>query len=127
MPPTRANGKICYVQIPTDAIAQSAEFYKRVFGWNVRKRNDGSTAFDDGVGEVSGEWVLKQQPAPAGLIVYIMVDSVESDDKARGGEWRRDRASYWRGRTRDHRALPRSGRQHARAISGTGVEPGFAL
>jgi len=29
------------------------------------------------VGEVSGEWVPKRKPAPAGLFVYIMVDSVE--------------------------------------------------
>ena len=76
MPPTRANGKVCYIQIPTDDIARSAEFYKRVLGWNVRKRNDGSIAFDDGVGEVSGEWVLRRKPAPAGLFVYIMVDSI---------------------------------------------------
>lgn len=53
MPPTLGNGKICYVQIPTTDIEKSAEFYKRVFGWNVRQRGDGSTAFDDGVGEVS--------------------------------------------------------------------------
>jgi len=89
MPPTRANGKVCYIQIPTDEIARSAEFYKRVFGWNVRKRSDGSTAFDDGAGEVSGEWVLKRKPAPAGLFVYIMVDSVEATMKLvveNGGE-----------------------------------------
>jgi uncharacterized protein len=89
MPSTHANGKICYLQIPTDDIARSAEFYKRVFGWNVRKRNDGSTAFDDGMGEVSGEWVLKRKPEPAGLFVYIMVDSVEGTMKLvveNGGE-----------------------------------------
>jgi predicted enzyme related to lactoylglutathione lyase len=49
MPPTLRNGKICYIQIPTTDIARSADFYKRVFGWNVRIRVDGSLAFDDGV------------------------------------------------------------------------------
>ena len=58
MPPTLANGKICYVEIPAGEIARSAEFYKRVFGWAIRKRGDGSTAFDDTTGEVSGTWVL---------------------------------------------------------------------
>ena len=58
MPPTLANGKICYVEMPTMDIARSAEFYKRIFGWNIRKRGDGSTSFDDTVGEVSGTWVL---------------------------------------------------------------------
>jgi uncharacterized protein len=77
MPPTRGNGKICYIQIPATDIARSADFYKRVFGWKIRERGDGATAFDDGVGEVSGEWVLGRPPAAEpGLLVYIMVDSV---------------------------------------------------
>ena len=58
MPPTMAGGKICYIEMPATDIARSAEFYKSVFGWNIRKRGDGATAFDDGVGEVSGAWVL---------------------------------------------------------------------
>jgi predicted enzyme related to lactoylglutathione lyase len=77
MPPTFANGKICYIQIPASDIARSSEFYERAFGWNIRRRTDGTIAFDDGVGEVSGTWVLGRQPAAApGLLVYIMVDSV---------------------------------------------------
>jgi len=77
MPPTLGNGKICYLQIPTTDIARSADFYKRVFGWNIRQRGDGSIAFDDGVGEVSGEWVLGRAPgAEPGVLIYIMVDSV---------------------------------------------------
>jgi hypothetical protein len=77
MPPTFANGKICYLEIPATDIARSADFYKRVFGWSIRKRGDGSTAFDDTVGEVSGSWVLGRPPAATpGLLLYIMVDSV---------------------------------------------------
>jgi uncharacterized protein len=76
MPPTLANGKICYVEIPATDIARSAAFYKQVFGWNIRQRGDGATAFDDGVGEVSGAWVLGRPPQSPGLVVYVMVDSV---------------------------------------------------
>ncbi len=77
MPPTFGNGKICYLEIPATDIARSADFYKRVFGWNLRKRGDGATAFDDAVGEVSGTWVLGRPPASQpGLLFYIMVDSV---------------------------------------------------
>jgi predicted enzyme related to lactoylglutathione lyase len=77
MPPTLANGKICYIEMPAIDIARSAEFYGRVFGWHTRQRGDGSTAFDDGAGEVSGTWVLGRPPAAApGLLVYVMVDSV---------------------------------------------------
>jgi len=75
--PTIGNGKICYVEIPAVDIETSADFYKKVFGWNIRKRGDGATAFDDGVGEVSGAWVLNRSSSPEpGLLIYIMVDSV---------------------------------------------------
>jgi predicted enzyme related to lactoylglutathione lyase len=90
MPPTIANGKICYLEMPATDIARSAEFYKGVFGWNIRKRGDGSTAFDDTTGEVSGTWVLGRPPAAKpGLLFYIMVDSVAATVDAlvaHGGE-----------------------------------------
>jgi predicted enzyme related to lactoylglutathione lyase len=77
MPPTLVNGKICYIEMPATDIARSAEFYKGVFGWTMRKRGDGSTAFDDTTSEVSGTWVLGRPPAAKpGLLFYIMVDSV---------------------------------------------------
>ena len=77
MPPTLTNGKICYVEIPAIDVRHSAEFYEKVFGWRIRQRGDGSTAFDDTTGEVSGTWVLGRPPAGSpGLLIYIMVDSV---------------------------------------------------
>jgi len=70
---TLRTGKICYLEIPTGDISRSAEFYRRSFGWQIRQRDDGSTAFDDTVNEVSGTWVLDRAPAAApGLVVYIM-------------------------------------------------------
>jgi predicted enzyme related to lactoylglutathione lyase len=90
MPPTYGNGKICYIEMPATDIARSSEFYKQVFGWNLRKRGDGAIAFDDGVGQVSGTWVLGRPAAERpGLLFYIMVDSVEKSVeavKAAGGE-----------------------------------------
>ena len=90
MPPTRANGKSCYIEMPAKDIARSAEFYRRVFGWNIRRRGDGSTAFDATTGEVRGTWLLVRPPAAApGFLIYIMVDSVEETVKtiaANGGE-----------------------------------------
>ncbi len=86
MPPTMGNGKICYVELPATNIEKSAEFYQRVFGWELRTRGDGQTAFDDGVGQVSGTWVLNRPPSTLpGLLVYIMVDNAEETIKA-GGE-----------------------------------------
>jgi uncharacterized protein len=77
MPPTLSSGKICYVEIPATDVARSIAFYQAVFGWNVRHRGDGSAAFDDGAGEVSGTWVTGRPASrDAGLLLYIMVDSV---------------------------------------------------
>jgi hypothetical protein len=88
--PTVGHGKICYIEIPAVDIARSAAFYSTVFCWSVRKRGDGSTAFDDGVGEVSGTWVTDRKPSTEiGLLVHIMVDdAVATLDKivANGGK-----------------------------------------
>jgi predicted enzyme related to lactoylglutathione lyase len=63
--------------MPAIDINASASFYKEVFGWQIRQRGDGSIAFDDAVGEVSGTWVLGRTAATEpGLLIYIMVDSV---------------------------------------------------
>jgi len=84
------NGKICYIEIPATDIATSSTFYEKVFGWSLRKRGDGAIAFDDGVGQVSGTWVLNRPPmSQVGLMVYVMVDSVEETVKsvtANGGK-----------------------------------------
>ena len=75
--PKQTNGKICYLEIPARDIQASADFYAKVFGWRLRKRGDGATAFDDVTGEGSGTWVAGRPPSSeAGLLVYIMVDSV---------------------------------------------------
>ena len=90
MPPTSGNGKICYLEIPATDVRRSSEFYRGVFGWNIRRRGDGHLAFDDAVGEVSGSWVTGRPASPQpGLLVYIMVDSVAATVKAvvaSGGE-----------------------------------------
>ena len=75
--PTNVNGKVCYIEMPATDIQRSADFYERVFGWRIRNRGDGSIAFDDTTGEVSGTWVLGRAAASQpGLLIYIMVDSV---------------------------------------------------
>jgi uncharacterized protein len=84
------NGKICYIDIPATDIARSADFYRNVFGWKIRQRGDGSTAFDDGVNQVSGTWSVGRPPASQpGLLVYVMVGSVAATMDAvvaNGGE-----------------------------------------
>jgi predicted enzyme related to lactoylglutathione lyase len=90
MSPTPANGKVCYIEMPAVDIQGSADFYAKVFGWRIRRRGDGATAFDDTTGEVSGTWVVARPPSSQpGLLVYIMVDSVAATIDAvvaHGGE-----------------------------------------
>jgi len=90
MPPTLANGKICYLEIPAEDVQHSAEFYAAVFGWQLRRRGDGATAFDDATGEVSGAFVTGRPPSgEPGLLVYVWVDSVAAAVEAvvaNGGE-----------------------------------------
>ena len=78
MSPKTANGKVCYVELPTTNVQTSADFYSKVFGWQLRMRGDGAIAFDDGVGEVSGTWVMGRLPSSdVGMLVYIMVDDAK--------------------------------------------------
>lgn len=77
--PTLGNGKICYVEMAAVDVTRSADFYKEVFGWNIRNQDDGSVSFDDSVGQVSGRWIVGRKPASEpGILIHIMVDSMEA-------------------------------------------------
>ncbi|MGH9510901.1 MAG: VOC family protein [Terriglobales bacterium] len=80
--PTRVglpSPRICYLQIPAVDPRQSAIFYEKVFGWNIRDRDSGNPSFDDATGDVSGSWftnlVIARQP---GILPSIWVDSIEA-------------------------------------------------
>jgi predicted enzyme related to lactoylglutathione lyase len=83
MPDTNPHGKICYVEMPATDVRKSSEFYDEVFGWKSRRRGDGTTAFDDTTGNVSGAWVTCRPPASSpGMLFYIWCDSVAETVKA---------------------------------------------
>ena len=89
--PTLGNGKICYVELPALDVSKSSAFYSALFGWKTRTRGDGSIAFDDGVGEVSGTWRKGRSASSGepGILIYIMVDDAVATVKAitdAGGE-----------------------------------------
>jgi len=76
--PHYGNGKICYLELPSRDIDESSSFYQAVFDWKVRRRDDGSIAFDDGVNEVSGTWRTDRKPTTEiGMLLHIMVDDIE--------------------------------------------------
>jgi len=75
------HGKICYLEIPANAPADSARFYGEIFGWKVRPRGDGALAFDDPSG-VSGTWVAENDRTPDETIrTYIMVDDIDATSR----------------------------------------------
>ena len=90
MPTASLHGKICYLEIPSTNIQRSAEFYSTLFGWTTRTRDDGSVAFDDSTGQVSGSYLLTRKPSTeVGTLIYIMVDDAEAtvvSIPAAGGE-----------------------------------------
>ncbi len=76
--PHYGNGKICYLELPSRDIDESSSFYQAVFDWKIRKRSDGTVAFDDGVNEVSGAWRKDRKPTTEiGMFLHIMVDDIE--------------------------------------------------
>lgn len=81
--PSLGHGKVCYLEIPSRDVNESAQFYQSVFKWNIRKRDDGHVSFDDGVLEVSGVWRTDRKPVTQqGTFIYLMVDDIEATMKA---------------------------------------------
>ena len=68
--------RLCYLEIPAVDVHQSAAFYEKVFGCNIRNRDSARPSFD--LGDVSGAWVtgrlISREP---GLLPYIWVDGID--------------------------------------------------
>ena len=71
--------RFCYVEIPALDVHQSAAFYEKVFGWNIRKRDSARPSFDDATGSISGAWVANRAMSrEPGLLPYIWVDGIDA-------------------------------------------------
>jgi predicted enzyme related to lactoylglutathione lyase len=58
------------IEMPALDVKRSAAFYEKVFGWAIRQRGDGSVAFDDTTGQVSGTWVVGRTTAPGLMVLH---------------------------------------------------------
>jgi predicted enzyme related to lactoylglutathione lyase len=80
-----AQGQLSYLQIPALNVRQSAEFYARVFGWNIEHPHPGF----DAPGLI-GQWTTDRSPTrDAGMLPWLNVDSMLEAMKlvrAYGGE-----------------------------------------
>ncbi len=50
MAPSLANGNSCYLEIPATNVERASHFYRDGFGWRLRERSAGHTAFGDPTG-----------------------------------------------------------------------------
>jgi predicted enzyme related to lactoylglutathione lyase len=86
----RPRPRLCYLEIPALNVQQSAAFYEKVFGWDIRGRDSCRPSFSYPGGDVTGAWVtgraISQEP---GLLPYIWVDNIDetlSRIKSSGGQ-----------------------------------------
>ena len=70
-------GGVSYLRIPARDIAESAEFYRAVFGWRLRG-DPNEPSFSDGTGHVIGHWRTDLPVAgEAGVLPYIYVTDLD--------------------------------------------------
>ena len=72
------NGGLSYLEIPATDPRQSAHFYAKVVGWNVRDADTADPRFSDATGHLIGRWVrgraISREP---GLLPYIYVNPID--------------------------------------------------
>src|SRR5258708_20059240 len=72
------HGHVSYLEIPAIDAKQSAVFYEAVFGWSIRRRDNGDASFDDGSGGLIGRWVTGRAASrEPGLVPYIYFDRID--------------------------------------------------
>jgi uncharacterized protein len=70
-------GGVSYLGMPAQDVAQSADFYRAVFGWQIRGTPD-RPSFSDGTGHVIGHWRTDLPTAgEAGIRPYIYVTQLD--------------------------------------------------
>ena len=70
-------GGVSYLGMPAQDVAQSADFYRAVFGWQIRGTRD-QPSFSDGTGHVIGHWRTDLPVAgEAGVLPYIYVTGLD--------------------------------------------------
>ena len=80
--------RFCYLEVPAIDPRASAQFYKNVFGWNIRGGDSERLSFDDPNG-VSGAFVTYLKSAGPGILPSIWVKGIDAFVEkiaANGGE-----------------------------------------
>ena len=71
-------GGVSYLRIPARDVPESADFYRTVFGWQLRGPA-AEPSFSDGTGHVIGHWRTDLPAAgEAGVLPYIFVTDLDA-------------------------------------------------
>lgn len=74
-----AHGRLAYIQIPALDVRESAEFYKNIFGWQIRGGSDAHLSFTDASGDVIGAFVTDRMiSTEPGVIFYVYVRGLDA-------------------------------------------------
>lgn len=69
--------RLCYLEIPAVDVHASADFYEKVFGWDIRGRDTEYPSFAYPSADVTGGWVARRAISrEPGLLPYIWVDDI---------------------------------------------------
>jgi predicted enzyme related to lactoylglutathione lyase len=72
------HGRLAYIQIPATDTQASADFYARVFGWQIRGTGTAHLSFTDTTGDMIGAWVTNRRSASEpGIVPYIYVRGLD--------------------------------------------------
>ena len=73
------HGRLAYVQIPALDVAESAAFYKDIFGWQIRGGSDAHLSFTDAAGDIIGAFVTDAMiSTEPGVIFYVYVHGLDA-------------------------------------------------
>jgi predicted enzyme related to lactoylglutathione lyase len=72
---------VCYVEIPASDPAAAAEFYARVFGWEVSASDLSSEAywsFTTGKDQLTGGFTSEREARDGGVLLYVAVEEISA-------------------------------------------------
>lgn len=73
------HGRLSYIQIPALDVRRSADFFSRVFGWEIRGGSDSHLSFTDATGDMIGAWVTGRLASrDPGVLPYIYVHGLDA-------------------------------------------------
>jgi predicted enzyme related to lactoylglutathione lyase len=78
------HGQVCYLQIPARDLMSSAEFYEKIFNWQIERPYPSFEAPG-----LIGQWVDDRPAAEGGLLAWINVEHIDDTleaVRANGGE-----------------------------------------